>query len=226
MAFSGSQRGNFHEFTIRNTCSPLFIEQILPQSEFETAISNTYANSPFQALVVIEGKSIEFPEFSDPRWREVTMNVTRNYTNVRRLPTTNSASIGTIYRGTAAKVLVEETVKRFDGSWLPIRVDLGYSTPGWVRSDVVNYKPVVDEPTATISWHRATVSSRGNRTNVREGPSVQNARVGQVFRNTPAEIAPEAGVQRPDGLWLPIHIGDNFEIEGWVRDDVVNYHLV
>jgi hypothetical protein len=29
MAFSGSQRGNFHEFTIRNTCSPLFIEQIL-----------------------------------------------------------------------------------------------------------------------------------------------------------------------------------------------------
>ena len=28
MAFSGSQRGNFHEFTIRNTCSPLFIEQI------------------------------------------------------------------------------------------------------------------------------------------------------------------------------------------------------
>jgi PAS domain S-box-containing protein len=62
MAFSGSQRGNFHEFTIRNTCSPLFIEQI----PFDARKARFYSQMRERVQAVSELAAVYLYEVSFP----------------------------------------------------------------------------------------------------------------------------------------------------------------
>lgn len=97
----------------------------------------------------------DFFPITDSRWQRCYLSSVGSTTNVRARPLTSATIIGTVQKDAAALILEAEKRTQSDGIWYPVRInskpgmshpDSDYSNSGWVRSDVVTFRPYVPPP--------------------------------------------------------------------------------
>ena len=101
----------------------------------------------WMATYTKETPMIPFPDTNDEGWEDVILSPPQGPANVRQQPDIKSLAVGGLREPTAGQVHQPGAVVVANWRWYPVRFG---SVSGWMRADVVDWKPVTAHDTFRI----------------------------------------------------------------------------
>lgn len=133
--------------------------------------------------------------------------IAANILNVRSGPSTADSIIGQLYEGDKIEII------NVDKTWYKINFDDSY---GWIASKYTDKVSSTENPSSVAKMIGKKVYVSTNSLNLREGPSLNNNVISNIYENDTLVISDT------DGDWLKVSLESNSNISGWVSSEYVS----
>lgn len=187
----------------------------------ELAISDTYTSNVDTENIVVQDDTVpsidfqseslyesqaeqhEEPETSKSLYSNIGISIAGSYVNIREKASTDSNTLGKLYKNSAAKIL--DTV----GDWYYIESG---SVKGYIKSEFL--KTEIPDQELVNSYGTLRISVETDGLNVREMPDTESQKLTTIYKN---ELYPATEVLDE---WIKIEITDD-EVSGYVNKEYI-----
>lgn len=172
----------------------------LADTEEQKESELTPTPEPEAATVTPEPIVTDVPK-EESKYADIGISVAKDYVNIRKKASTDSAVLGKLYKGSACEI------KKTKGDWY--YVESG-SVEGYVISEFI--KTGISDEKLIEKYGTLSISVESDGLNVREDPTTDSKKLTVVYMN---EVYP---VVKDKGEWLKVKIPDD-KVTGYVKSE-------